>query len=323
MNKHHALTLNERIMGGLWGSVVGDALGVPVEFQDRATLRSNPVENMRGFGSHNQPPGTWSDDSSLLLCSADSLVRYGFDTEDMGSRFARWHREELWTPHGKIFDIGMTTSHALRRIAAGVPAEVAGSDDETSNGNGSLMRILPVALRFATVPTPQLLDRIHRASAITHRHPRSQMACGCFALVIRGLLNGKCAPAAFADALADFRSFYESDSHWSVELERFKLLFAGDFSKRPASEIESGGYVLHTLMASLWCLLTSASFAECVLKAINLGGDTDTTGCVAGGLAGVAYGIKSVPPDWIAQLARKGDLDCLFHEFTDLCCDNS
>ena len=102
-----AVSKRDRILGGLWGSLVGDALGVPVEFKDRATVQADPVKDMRGFGSHKQPPGTWSDDSSLLLCSADSLLHDEFDTEDMGKRFVSWHREELWTPHGRVFDIGV------------------------------------------------------------------------------------------------------------------------------------------------------------------------------------------------------------------------
>src|SRR5882757_2593078 len=101
MTDKETVPQHERILGGLWGSLVGDALGVPVEFKDRATVQANPVTDMRGFGSHNQPPGTWSDDSSLLLCSADSLVRHEFDTEDMGRRFLAWYREELWTPMGE------------------------------------------------------------------------------------------------------------------------------------------------------------------------------------------------------------------------------
>lgn len=315
MNK---ISKKERALGGLWGSVVGDALGVPVEFKDRATVQADPVTGMRGYGTHQQPPGTWSDDSSLLLCSADSLIQHEFDTEDMGKRFLAWYHEKLWTPWGHVFDIGMATSEALGRIASGVRAEAAGGDSEHSNGNGSLMRILPVALRFANTPTPTLIDHIHRASAITHRHPRSQMACGFLALVVRRLLESAQPEAAFSQACSEFHTLYEVEPRWAVELDPFQCLLAGDLSKHPESEIPSGGYALDTLVASLWCLLTTHSFQECVLKAVNLGKDTDTTGCVAGGLAGVAYGIESIPSDWISQLARMEDLDRLFVQFAGL-----
>jgi ADP-ribosylglycohydrolase len=273
---------------------------------------------MRGHGTHNQPPGTWSDDSSLLLCSVDSLTGHEFDLADMGKRFLAWYREEMWTPHGRVFDVGVTTAQALSRIATGVRAEVAGSDDQFSNGNGSLMRIIPVSLRFADRPIKELLERVHRASAITHRHARSQMACGFFSLMVRALLEGRPKENAYAQAVRDFRTFYEADAYWAVELDYFQLLLAGDLDRRPVGEIDSSGYVIHTLTASAWCLLTTSGYRECVLKAVNLGGDTDTTACVAGGLAGVTYGVQSIPADWISTLARKDELKELFVKFTAL-----
>jgi ADP-ribosyl-[dinitrogen reductase] hydrolase len=305
----------ERVLGGLWGSLVGDALGVPVEFKDRLEVRVDPVQDMRGFGSHKQPAGTWSDDSSLLLCSVDSLNRSEFDTEDMGRRFLAWYREELWTPHGRVFDVGRATSEALNRIAIGIRAEMAGGDSESSNGNGSLMRIIPVSLRFANSPTKQLLDWIHRASAITHRHPRSQLACGLYTLIIRQLLDGKNPSDALKNALSDFHAFYKPEPWWASEFEFFQLLLEGNLAQRTESEINSGGYVIHTLTASIWCLLTTTSFDECVLKSVNLGGDTDTTGCVAGGLAGVHYGVNAIPTKWIESLARHKEIKVLFDQF--------
>lgn len=309
--------MRERFLGGLWGALVGDALGVPVEFKGRAAVQSDPVEDMRGFGTHRQPPGTWSDDSSLLLCSTESLLHREFDTEDMGKRFVKWHREELWTPHGRVFDIGVTTAQALALISQGVRAEAAGSDEQFSNGNGSLMRILPVSLRFISAPPKQLMDRVHRASAITHRHPRSQMACGFFTFVVRELLGGKSAFEAYTNGLAAFRAHYEGETWWVSEFDYFQFLLAGDLEKRSEGEIDSSGYVMHTLTASLWCLLTTSSFEECVLKAVNLGGDTDTTGCVAGGLAGVFYGLPAIPPAWRSVLARQDEIEILFDRFAE------
>ena len=318
MSLNAVIPIKDRILGGLWGSLIGDALGVPLEFKDRATVQANPVTHMRGFGSHNQPPGTWSDDSSLLLCSADSLVRHEYDTEDMGKRFLAWYREDLWTPHGRVFDVGVTTSRALSRLSTGVRAELAGDDGEDSNGNGSLMRIIPVALRFSRTPTKQFLDQVHRASAITHRHARSLLACGLYSLVIRELLAGVDANTAVAQALRSFRAFYEADPYWAVEVDSFQLLLAGDLGDRPESEIDSSGYVVHTLTASLWCLLTTSGFEECVLRAVNLGGDTDTTGCVAGGLAGVHYGLNAISGKWLEALARRDEIDSLFNDLAAL-----
>jgi ADP-ribosyl-[dinitrogen reductase] hydrolase len=235
----------------------------------------------------------------------------------MGRRFVAWYREGLWTPHGRVFDIGLATSRALGRIGSGVTAELAGGDSENDNGNGSLMRIIPVALWFADEPTKSLLDRVHRASAITHRHLRSQMACGFHALIIRQLLDGSDPPQALAQAVAEFRSFYEQNQSWAAQLKHFQLLLAGDLARKPESGIQSSGYVIHTLTASLWCLLTTATYEACVLAAVNLGGDTDTTGCVAGGLAGVYYGLPRIQERWRRSLARFDEVNSLFNHFAE------
>jgi ADP-ribosyl-[dinitrogen reductase] hydrolase len=229
----------DRILGGLWGSLVGDALGVPVEFKDHAAVRAKPVTDMRGFGTHHQPPGTWSDDSSLLLCSVDSVISHEFDTQDMGNRFVRWYNQELWTPHGKVFDVGVATAESLRRIATGVSAEFADGDSQFSNGNGSLMRIIPVPLKFARLPLKELLDRTHRASAITHRHARSQLACGFHALLVRELLAGASPAEAHHRAAETFRAFYDSDPFWPAELDYFRLVLSPELGKCEEAEINS------------------------------------------------------------------------------------
>lgn len=306
-------TQREAVEGALLGAVVGDALGVPVELQARAELAREPVTSMRGGGTWGQPAGTWSDDSSLLLCTAESLLR-GFDTEDLGRRFVKWRRAECWTPWGRVFDIGGATSEALSRISEGIAAEQAGGTTERSNGNGSLMRILPVALHGAALPVPEMLDRIHRASAITHRHPRSCMACGLLALVVRRLLRGDPPEAAWADAKTKFTRWYGLDP-WTAERPQFSLWLSADLVGLAESGIASQGYVMDTLTASLWCLLTSRSYSEAVLKAVNLGGDTDTTGCVTGGLAGLWYGSEAIPSEWIVALARTEEVRSLIRTF--------
>jgi ADP-ribosylglycohydrolase len=180
------------------------------------------------------------------------------------------------------------------------------------------MRIIPVALRFASESTKQLLDRVHRVSAITHRHLRSQMACGLYALVVRELLTGSVPNEALTNGIKAFHSFYESDLNWAVELDHFELLLSGRLGDCHEAEIHSSGYVIDTLTASLWCLLTTTSYEECVLRAVNLGGDTDTTGCVAGGLAGVLYGYDAIPVRWRETLARADELKDLFNRFPEL-----
>lgn len=315
MNTPTEISMRDRILGGLWGSLVGDALGVPVEFKDRATVQSNPVTTMRGFGTHHQPPGTWSDDGALILCTVDSLLAAEFDTQDMGQRFVRWMNDALWTATDVVFDVGLATTDALMRIGNGIPAESAGGRQEYSNGNGSLMRIIPAALRFANEPIQEFATRLAQTSSITHGHERSKMACVFYGILVRHLLLGENPHPALDSARREFKEHYQN----TPELEYFRRCLEEDFVSLPETDIFSTGYVMHTLHASLWCLLTTKSYSECVLKAVNLGGDTDTTGCVAGGLAGVAYGLQGIPSEWASQLARQGEITALFNRFADLC----
>ncbi len=303
----------QRLLGGLWGSLAGDALGVPVEFRPRPSLAADPVTDMRSFGTHHQPAGTWSDDSSLLLCTAESLLTGSFDPADLAARFVRWRNENLWTPHGSVFDIGIATSTAISRLAAGTDPLSAGGSSENSNGNGSLMRILPLALFCAAEPTEAMTASLAMASCLTHAHPRSQLACAFFGLFVRPLLEG----ASPADALASAASLFPATAAAlaPAELPHFNRLLDPAFASLPEDEIHGSGYVIHTLEASLWCLLNTASFAAATLRAVNLGEDTDTTGCVTGGIAGILYGIDAIPTAWIHSLARHDDVTALFDRF--------
>jgi ADP-ribosyl-[dinitrogen reductase] hydrolase len=239
----------------------------------------SPGSNQASFaflhGTYNQPKGTWSDDSSMMLCTVDSLLAHPFDAQDMGQRFVRWGDGELWTPWGSVFDIGGATRIALGRIRQGVPAEQAGGMDENSNGNGSLMRILPIALRFAKEPPERLLEFVHRASVITHRHPRSQMACGFYCLLAASLLKGDAPAAAHATAVQIAGEFYR-DPLFTAEIPHFEKVFSLKLASLAEREVPSSGYVVDTLTAAVWCLLTSKDYRQTVLKAVNLGGDTDT-----------------------------------------------
>lgn len=306
-----ALSDEDRILGGLYGSLVGDALGVPVEFVSRSARKADPVTDMRDYGTHGQPRGTWSDDGALLLCSVESLALKGFDTQDMGERFVRWYVKGHWTARGTLFDIGFATRKALSLIEEGCPAESAGGHDVNDNGNGSLMRILPVVLGAMNVDEDVLCDRIARTSSVTHAHVRSKMACVFFGMMVRAFMAGLSPQDALRQAQACFAGRYER----GAEFVHFAQAMNADLALESEDRIRSGGYVIDTLTASLWCLLTTPTFSECVLKAVNLGDDTDTTGCVAGGLAGVFYGVDAIPTDWVAVLPRQQDLRRLFETF--------
>ncbi len=310
------LQQEEKVLGGLWGAVVADALGVPVEFRDREELRTKPVTDMREYGSHNQPKGTWSDDSSLMLCTIDSLVSKSYDLNDMGQQFVSWLKNNHWTPWGEVFDIGITTRRAISNLERGIEPEQAGLRSEKDNGNGSLMRILPIVLYWSNASTGDLLNYSHQVSSLTHGHIRSQMACGFYCVMAANLLHNFNPTKAYEQAIEQVLPIYQQ-SPYAAELAHFERIFQGKIGELPENEIRSGGYVIHTLEASIWCLLNSNSYSEAVLKAVNLGNDTDTTAIVTGGLAGLYYGLASVPSDWLKQIVKHEEIEQLFKQFVE------
>ncbi|MEH2143739.1 ADP-ribosylglycohydrolase family protein [Nostoc sp.] len=302
-----------KTLSGLMGLCVGDALGVPVEFTSRAERVKSPVTTMLGYGTWNQPPGTWSDDSSLSFCLAECLCR-GYSLDAIANSFWRWYKEAYWTPRGDVFDIGQTTHTAIMRLKQGVVPHQAGGKVENSNGNGSLMRILPMAYCHRNLTLGELLARVHDVSAITHAHARSQMACGIYISIAVALLEGADLQTAYLQALQDIQTIY-SVREFLLEKPHFGRVLSGEIAKLPVEEINSGGYVIDTLESSLWCLLNSSSYSEAVLKAVNLGGDADTTAAVTGGLAGIYYGVENIPQKWMNQIVRRQDIIYLAERF--------
>jgi ADP-ribosyl-[dinitrogen reductase] hydrolase len=200
-----------RLAGGLWGALVGDALGVPFEFRSPESIRAEDVR-MVGGGAHGQPAGTWSDDGALTLALLDSLLSAGFDTADQARRYLAWADQGAYTPDGDgRFDIGGATATALGRIRAGTPAESAGGTDEHSNGNGSLMRTLPIALVGRDLDDATLVEQAHRASAVTHAHPLSQSTCAAYVLIAVRLLRGETKRGGLpAEVFGNLRALYQS-----------------------------------------------------------------------------------------------------------------
>ncbi len=300
-------------ISGLLGLSIGDALGVPVEFTSRDERVISPVTSMVGYGTWGMPAGTFSDDSSLTFCLAECLCK-GFSLDDIAQSFYRWYHEGYWTATGEVFDIGNTTFLAIADYKRGVPPLQAGGKSEYSNGNGSLMRILPMAYCYKKWAFPELISRTHEVSCITHAHLRSQMACGIYISIAISLLEGEKPQAAYEKGLEKIQAIY-SARKYANQISYFERVFSGEIGKLSVDEIQSSGYVIHTLEASLWCLLNSSSYAEAVLKAVNLGGDTDTTATVTGGLAGIYYGIDNIPKEWIEQIARKQEIMDLAERF--------
>lgn len=286
----------EKVYSAIMGLVVGDALGVPYEFRQRDTFKA---EGMTGYGTHNQPAGTWSDDSSMTLATLGSLVHCGeIKPGDIMERFAHWLEYRAYTARGEVFDIGGTTHSAILRYLAGVPLHKCGSTDEHSNGNGALMRILPLAF------VPHTLNELHTVAGLTHAHEISRHACQYYAAIAKALLNG----------LSKARIF---EIVQEIGLPQpFDRL--GKLIELSRDEIKSSGYVVDTLEAALWCLLKTDNYRDCVLTAVNLGDDTDTVAAVAGGLAGILYGVggeKGIPEEWIEQVAKHEEIKQLCEGF--------
>ncbi|GAA3994434.1 ADP-ribosylglycohydrolase family protein [Hymenobacter fastidiosus] len=275
------------IRAALPGLAVGDALGVPVEFSSRAARRRDPVLSMRAQGTHNQPAGTWSDDAALAFCLAEALAD-GFSVAKVAENCGRWYYQNFWTPHGSVFDIGVTTREALHRLKADPTLLLAGGKDEYSNGNGSLMRILPLAFYRPAELLASRFQLIFDVSAVTHGPVRAAVAGFLYLELARHLRAGLAPAAAYARLCQEAPAQLRQLTIPAAEADQFERILRGRLPDVPETAINSRGYVLHTLAAALWCLLRCDSYAETVLAAVNLGDDTDTTGAVAGGLAGRA-----------------------------------
>jgi ADP-ribosylglycohydrolase len=279
-----------RLVGGVWGHLVGDAIGVPYEFQ--------PAEDIGEVrwgkqGTHRQPPGTWSDDGALMLALLDSLTAegVGFDVEDQGRRALAWRKTNAYTPdRDGAFDIGNTTRAALHAIEAGTPAADAGPSDIRNCGNGSLMRILPVALVGRDHVDGLLIDQARAASRVTHGHPRAQIACAVYVLVAVRLLKGESDRAeALSDAIEAVRGAISEEPDMVDALDH--LLGVEERSGR--------GAVWDSFWSAWDAFAGSSSYRETIERAIAYGNDTDTTAAIAGGLAGVYWGIDGIPDDWL------------------------
>lgn len=303
----------------LLGMSIGDAVGVPYEFISKDNMELNPCTDMIGYGVHNQPIGTWSDDSSMAFCMLESLIS-GWDMRDMGNRFVNWYRNGYWTPHGRVFDMGGTTQMAILKLEKGkLPPNCCGGMDLHSNGNGSLMRILPIVPYFIDNGIENSAHRykmVSDLSCLTHGHQLSVMSCFILTEFARKLYLNRhksnknhVKKAAFLEmhnGIASIKGVLHFDLDY---FEKFQLVFDGDLGETKDISVFSGsGYCIDTLTSSIWCLLSTDNYRDAVLKAVNLGDDTDTTACVTGGLAGILYGVEDIPDTWLDNLVRKDDI---------------
>ncbi|MBK9578564.1 MAG: ADP-ribosylglycohydrolase family protein [Fibrobacterota bacterium] len=289
-----------RIQGGIYGMLVGDALGVPYEFQESAEIPDldliefHPPADFRR--SHEGvPPGTWSDDGAQALCLLASLLECGkLDQADYAQRLVDWYNQGYMAIDQKVFDVGVTTASSIRCLMNGISPENSGATGDYDNGNGSLMRVLPLAL-WHRGSDEDLVESAHRQSHITHAHMRSKVCCALYCLWARNILREDSEP--WANALENLRRIYVGNPQATYELE---------WSVRP-EQFEEGsgsGYVVDSLRTA-FVIQKSPSFEAIVKAAVKIGNDTDTTACIAGGIAGLRFGMRSIPTRWIEDLRGK------------------
>ena len=302
-----------RLEAALWGTAAGDALGFPFEGLEASSLKG---VDLSFYHSGIFPAGTWSDDTSLTFLTAESLTKKGgLDLWHLGQLFVRWLKDGYLTPFGKAIGVGRATQEALYRFLKGTPPRECGGKGERDNGNGSLMRMLPVILWYLSEEPDSLLEKVHEASRLTHAHPRSLMACGFWALFLWFLAREKEIKKAIVLALEEGKDFYEKDPVYRDELPHFERLNRISFLS--LKDLRPTGYVVHTLETAFWIMDKELPFEKSISLAVSLGGDTDTIASIVGGASG--FFTNEIPLRFIEGLIKKEDLEERTREFSKNC----
>lgn len=292
----------DRQRGMLVGLAVGDALGAAVEFEMPGTFPE--VSDYQGGGPHGLKPGEWTDDTSMALALADSIAQVGWDLNDQARRYADWWQEGKYSVNGQCFDIGGTVQGGLARFQASGDASTSGDPAEGASGNGSIMRLAPVAIRFAHLYPNRLEELVQRAvesSLPTHASPQCLSACAYLATVLAALVQGHPRETVLSPKWA-ILDHVQGLYPLHPEIEE---VAQASYRHKPASSIVGSGYVVTCLEAALWAFAGADNFRHAVLRAVNLGDDTDTTGAVCGQLAGACWGESGIPLEWREGLAGR------------------
>lgn len=298
-----------RAQGCLLGLAVGDALGTTLEFKPPGTFE--PLTDLVGGGPFGLQPGQWTDDTSMALCLAESLVEAGgFDAKDQMQRYCRWYRQGHLSATGTCFDIGNTCRDALHRFEDTGEA-LAGSTDPRSAGNGSIMRLAPVAIRWAH-DLPQAAARAADSSRTTHGAPEAVDACRLLCTWLVGAMQNS-APGLGQTSKQELLDPQSWPLSWLLAQKKLapkiEAIARGSYADKSPPEIRGSGYVVESLEAAMWAFATTDSFEEGALAAVNLGDDADTTGAVYGQIAGAFYGVQAIPPQWLSQVAKRAQMD--------------
>ncbi len=318
-------------LDGMMGLITGDALGVPVQFMSREEIKNRkkgPVTGMESGGVYDMPEGIWSDDSSMAIATMISLKeKEEAVPDDIMNKFVEWEVEGKYTPFGEAFDEGNTCSRSIYRYLENPDIRTCGSVGEHANGNGALMRILPLCLyyydrqtRFCT-SEDEAIEGIHVISGLTHNHIRSKMCCGLYYFMVKSIIAGTQSnekpdlKKLLQSGIDSGFDYYRKDYVNLNEMKHLERLFdLPEFGKVPVEDIRSSGYVIDSIEAAVWCLITTDSYRKCMLQAVNLGDDTDTVAAIAGGLAGLYYGYEEIPDEWLSVISRRDWIEGLCGE---------
>ena len=323
------IELKESIHEAFIGFVIGDAIGVPFEFRSKKEMVKNPCTDMIGHGTYNLPKGYWSDDTSLTLATIDAIVTgdyagWGGD-DQLYARLTRYLTDGCYTPDGHVFDIGIATriglENYLTRKLQGVKFDWYhfNHDAIDSNGNGALMRMLPIAFLFIHGGCYKGLTRmVLRACTITHNHPINFNICVTYCCIIYELYHrrnrrgtewwGEDSVGAIDSAL-NRGVYYPTRERNGKSLEQNRLYQGTSVLKMLQEEdLNPKGYVVSTLEIAIWATLNSSSAKEAILKAVNLGHDTDTNAAVTGSIAGLVFGLTSIPDSWLNNIVKKDEI---------------
>lgn len=313
--------LEKDIKAGVYGLALGDAVGVPFEFRAREVVRKYDLSRMWEYGTHNQPMGTWSDDTSMVLATIDAMSGNIGSMAKIMDNFVDWLERGKYTANGNVFDVGGTTCRAIRRYAIGEDIALCGEDEESSNGNGSLMRMLPVAyyiwLHKGLNIDESTIGMIGMYSSLTHAHALSKECCVYYVYVALYIMaeGAKIGlQKAIKRGIEAVEDYYRAHNGSTV-LEECELSSLKEVLRLEEGAIISTGYVVASLKASLWSLYHSTGFKSAVCTAVSLGGDTDTIGAITGSLAGLYYGYDKLPVDWLAELRNKALIEEICDRF--------
>lgn len=295
-------TVNERIKNAIWGAIIGDSMGMPFEWMKREEIKipEGLVEDSR----RGYPVGAWSDDTSMILCTIESILHNGTNMRAMGDNFVNaWYDSAYWTPFGRVFDIGNTTRYAMVNIKNG---EYINGGCERDKGNGSLMRILPMACYLYDENIFLIKDTVENCSALTHSTKECKISCVWYSLLVKYILNGiKSMSTVIAFAEKDIRKLYTEE-----ELTKFERILSDKVLHMKPEELKGTGYVIYSLEVVINCLFNGANLMHAIKRAILVGGDTDTNACLVGGLFALN---EKVPEELKNQIVKKDEIEKLIN----------